>query len=125
MLHALLYLAEQADAGELASGPLVESAFFVGLPSAPSTHEWARARRAVARRVVNAYSGHDFVLASVVRMHEVVARGVTGQNGVRVAGLGPVEKQGVEDIDVGDVVQGHGEINAKAAEIVDLLRIDD
>ena len=74
---------------------------------------------------MNGYSGHDFVLASIVRMHEVVSRGFTGQNGTRVAGLGPVEQKGIEDIDLGDVLQGHGEINAKAAEIVDLLRIDD
>lgn len=119
MLHALLYLST------IEGPPLVESVFFVSLPSAPSTAEWAKVRSVVTRRVVNAYSGHDFVLASIVRMHEVVSRGFTGQNGARVAGLGPVEKKGVEDIDLGDVLQGHGEINAKAGEIVELLRIDD
>lgn len=119
MLHALLYLST------IEGPPLVESAFLVSLPSAPSTAEWARVRGAVTRRVVNGYSGHDFVLASIVRMHEVVSRGFTGQNGVRVAGLGPVEKPGIEDVDLGDVLQGHGEINAKAGEIVELLRIDD
>lgn len=99
--------------------------FLVSLPSAPTAAEWAALRSVTARRVVNAWSGGDFVLASVVRLHEVVSRGVTGNNGVCVAGLGPVQQPGVEDMDVSDVLGGHSEINTKIGEVLQVLEIDD
>ena len=118
-MHALTYLAT------LPSPPLVESAFLISLPSAPTDEEWAAARRVVARRLVNAWSGSDFVLASVVRLHEVVSRGITGNNGVCVAGLGAVMQPGVEDVDLSDAIGGHFEINARIPEVLEMLQIDD
>ncbi|CAK9786616.1 DUF726-domain-containing protein [Cutaneotrichosporon oleaginosum] len=119
VLHALLYLSEQE------TPQLVDSVFLVSLPSAPTTAEWAAVRRVTARRVVNAWCGSDFVLASIVRLHEVVSRGVTGNNGVCVAGLGPVQQPGVEDMDLSEVLGGHSEINTKMGEVLQVLEIDD
>lgn len=104
---------------------MVDSVFFVSLPSAPTTNEWAAVRSVTARRVVNGWCGKDFVLASVVRLHEVVSRGVTGNNGVCVAGLGPVQQPGVEDMDLSDVLGGHNEINTKMDEVLQVLEVDD
>jgi hypothetical protein len=62
--------------------------------------------------MTNAFSPRDFVLASVVRLHEVVGSvskiGRDGglQEGVRVAGLGKVDVDGVEDVDLGGVLEG-------------------
>lgn len=64
------------------------------------------------------------MLATVVRLHEVVSRGVTGSNGVKVAGLGPVSQPGVEDIDLSEVLAGHNEINTRAGEVLEVLEID-
>lgn len=119
VLHALLYLST------LDGPPIVDSVFFVSLPSAPTAAEWAAVRRSVARRVVNAWTGSDMVLAGVVRLHEVVSRGVTGNSGIKVAGLGPVMGPGIEDVDLSDVLGGHSEINANIAEILDVLQVDD
>lgn len=119
VLHALLYLSEQG------APLLVDSVYLVSLPSAPTTAEWAAVRRVTARRVVNAWCGSDFVLASVVRLHEVLSRGVTGNNGVCVAGLGPVKQPGVEDMDLSEVLSGHSEINTKMGEVLQVLEVDD
>lgn len=62
IFRALLLL---ADADEPV--PLVDSAVFIGSPMSPSVDEWAKLRRAVGRRVVNAYCGSDLVLATVGR----------------------------------------------------------
>ncbi|KAL7422671.1 hypothetical protein Q5752_001962 [Cryptotrichosporon argae] len=119
VLHALLYLSTLSPRLQV-----VESAHLVSLPSAPTADEWARARAVVARRLTNVYTDHDLVLAGVVRLHEVVSRAATGNNGVKVAGLGPVERPGVEDIDVGAVLKGHMELQTKMPEILEIIKID-
>ena len=45
----------------------VESAYLISLPAAPSVEEWAKCRSVTARRLVNAWSSADWVLAGVVR----------------------------------------------------------
>ncbi|WOO78765.1 putative membrane protein F35D113 [Vanrija pseudolonga] len=120
VLHALLYLASLPDP----KPDIVESAYLVSLPSSPTAQEWAAARSVVARRLVNAWCGNDFVLAVVVRLHEVVSRGVTGNSGICVAGLGPVDVRGVENVNLSGVINGHNEINARAGEILEVIQID-
>jgi hypothetical protein len=65
VFHALLYLSSRSNGSALPE--IVESAFLISLPSAPTDAEWAKCRRVVARRFVNAWCEKDFVLASVVR----------------------------------------------------------
>lgn len=68
VMEALLYLASLTEKG--ARGPVpnyVESAYFISLPSAPTPQEWAKCRSVVSRRVVNAWTSSDFVLAGVCR----------------------------------------------------------
>ena len=65
VLTALQYLAS-LDQGQGVPA-YVESAYLISLPAAPSPEEWAKIRSVTARRVVNAYSESDWVLAGVVR----------------------------------------------------------
>lgn len=69
VLKALLYLDSlPAPPGSASAVPhYVESAYLISLPSAPTADEWQSCRRVVARRLVNAWSDADFVLAGVVR----------------------------------------------------------
>lgn len=69
VFEALLYLASlPPPAGSKGLAPTyVESAFLISLPAAPTKEEWEKVRGVTARRVVNAYSDADFVLAGVVR----------------------------------------------------------
>lgn len=124
--YALLHLASlPPPTGSSSSAPLaVESAFLISLPSAPTEEEWAKCRSVVARRLVNAWTESDLVLAGVVRLHEVLSRAATLSNGVKVAGLGLVGKPGVEDVDVSQVVRGHMELQAKMADILRVIDVD-
>ncbi|WWD08482.1 hypothetical protein V865_006594 [Kwoniella europaea PYCC6329] len=126
VLHALLYLASlpSPTPGKGSVPTYVESAYMISLPSAPTAEEWQKVRSVTGRRVVNAYSDADLVLAGVVRLHEVVSRAAVMSNGIRVAGLGPVEQPGIEDIDVSSVLRGHMEIQAKMPEILNIIDID-
>jgi hypothetical protein len=69
ILKALLYLASLTppEGATSAVPAYVESAYFISLPSAPTPDEWAKVRSVVSRRVVNAWSDADLVLAGVVR----------------------------------------------------------
>lgn len=66
VLHALLYLSSRPTSST-ALPQIVDSAYLISLPSAPSKEEWAACRSVVARRLVNAWSDKDLVLASIVR----------------------------------------------------------
>lgn len=66
ILTALEYLSS-LDHGGGRVPAYVESAYLISLPAAPSPEEWAKIRSVTARRVVNAYSESDWVLAGVVR----------------------------------------------------------
>ncbi|WWC72440.1 uncharacterized protein I206_106402 [Kwoniella pini CBS 10737] len=125
ILHALLYLASlPPPAGRGSIPAYVESAYLISLPAAPNDEEWQKARSVTSRRVVNAYSDADLVLAGVVRLHEVVSRAAVMSNGIKVSGLGPVEQPGIEDIDISSVLRGHMELQAKMPEILKIIDID-
>ncbi|WVW81013.1 hypothetical protein I302_103004 [Kwoniella bestiolae CBS 10118] len=126
ILHALLYLASLPPPPP-GRGPIptyVESAYMISLPSAPTAEEWQKVRSVTGRRVVNAYSDADLVLAGVVRLHEVVSRAAVMSNGIKVAGLGPVEQPNIEDVDISSVLRGHMELQAKMPEILRIIDID-
>lgn len=78
---------------------LVENAIFMGAPVPTSREDWKAIRSVVAGRVVNIYSASDFILAFLYRTSSIQ---------LGVAGLQAVEGvKGVENIDVGNVVEGH------------------
>ncbi|KZW03410.1 DUF726-domain-containing protein [Exidia glandulosa HHB12029] len=100
------------------AGPLVDSAIFIASPANPSDDEWRKVRGAVGRRVVNAWCKSDLVLATVGRLHEVVG----GARFKPSMGLGVVMVEGVEDIDIGDIIEGHFDIPVKYGEIMHRVR---
>lgn len=137
ILTALQYLAS-LPGGDVPA--YVESAYLISLPAAPNPEEWANVRKVVARRVVNAYSESDWVLAGVVRyaqvhlsrgrtftddrLHEVVTRAATLSSGIKVAGLGPVNQPGIQDVDISSTLKGHMEIQTKLADIMKIVNVD-
>ncbi|KAJ9092316.1 hypothetical protein QFC19_008750 [Naganishia cerealis] len=126
VLHALLYLSSRANKSSPTALPqIVDSAFLISLPSAPSSEEWQACRQVVARRLVNAWCEKDLVLAGIVRLHEVFSRAVTLQNGVYVAGLRAVKQPGVEDVDLSDVIEGHLDLQRQMGEVLRVIRIDE
>ncbi|KAH9946142.1 DUF726-domain-containing protein [Epithele typhae] len=76
---------------------LIHDVCLFGAPVSTDSARWAAARRVVAGRFVNGYGADDYVLAVLAR--------VSGA-GWNVAGLRPVEMQGVEDFPC-EEVDGH------------------
>lgn len=58
---------------------------------------------------MNCYSSQDWVLAIQSRLYNLTKE---------VAGLGECEGEGVENVDVGDLVLGHLELRDKVGEIL-------
>ncbi|CAE6431108.1 unnamed protein product [Rhizoctonia solani] len=112
-------LTELADSDELKE-PLIDSVFLISLPQVVSPREWAKVRKVVSRRIVNVYSSRDFVLASVGRLHEVFSGAGFGG----MAGLNAVNVNGVEDIDMSEIIGGHFDINSHMSKILEVVRVN-
>lgn len=70
----------------------------MGAPVPTSREDWKAIRSVVAGRVVNIYSGNDYILAFLYRTSSIQ---------LGVAGLQAVDVPGVENINVGHIVEGH------------------
>ncbi|RDX56805.1 DUF726-domain-containing protein [Lentinus brumalis] len=94
IFEALRYLATLPPAQTLG---LVQDVYLFGSPITADPSQWAAIRRVVAGRVVNGYSKNDYVLAVLSRVSDM---------NWNVAGMGPIELRGVENIAC-DQVDGH------------------
>ncbi|KAF2753188.1 DUF726-domain-containing protein [Pseudovirgaria hyperparasitica] len=104
---ALLRLAECGAFG------LVESVVFMGAPVPADEGQWRKVRAVVCGRVVNAYSGDDWILGLVYRAG-ALQWGVAGLQKVRGV-------EGVENVDLGGAVDGHTSYKDLVGQV--LLRI--
>ncbi|KAG9009432.1 hypothetical protein FRB90_008345 [Tulasnella sp. 427] len=118
LFEALTTLAETSTPE---AAPLVDCAIFISLPASPSDAEWKQVRSAVARRVVNAYCTTDLILAGVGRLHEVLGGGGWSE----MAGLRPLKREGVDDLDLSDAIDGHFELNPKIKEVLKAVHVSD
>ncbi len=81
---------------------LVQNVYLFGSPIVAKRDEYFKARSVVAGRFVNGYSRNDWILGYLFRL---TSGGIS-----RIAGLAPVEDiEGLENIDVTDIVTGHME----------------
>ncbi|RMZ91754.1 hypothetical protein DV736_g1008, partial [Chaetothyriales sp. CBS 134916] len=79
---------------------IVQNVYLFGSPIVVKKDEYIRARSIIAGRFVNGYVSHDWILGYLFRA-------TSGGLG-RVSGLAPVEGvPGLENIDVGPLVNGH------------------
>ena len=58
------------------------------------------------------------------RLHEVVTRAATLSSGIKVAGLGPVNQPGIQDVVISSTLKGHMEIQTKLADIMKIVNVD-
>ncbi|KAK0548241.1 hypothetical protein OC844_007049 [Tilletia horrida] len=97
---------------------IVDSVYLISAPCRYSPQDWARARRVVARRFVNAFSGRDLVssiatiLGDGVTLRGIAQGSLTKDVGVQAAGSVGVgaeiaQRDGIEDVDVSDIIVGH------------------
>ncbi|RAL52554.1 hypothetical protein DM860_017248 [Cuscuta australis] len=94
---------------------LVERVVLLGAPIEISTVNWEAARKVVAGRFVNAYSTNDWMLGIVYRA-SLMSQGL--------AGIQPVEVDGIENVDVTELIEGHSAYLWATQRILDLLDLD-
>ncbi|CAH9065049.1 unnamed protein product [Cuscuta europaea] len=88
----------QTLAADEGNAGLVERVVLLGAPIEISTVSWEAARKVVAGRFVNAYSTNDWMLGIVYRA-SLMSQGL--------AGIQPVEVDGIENVDVTELIEGH------------------
>lgn len=77
---------------------ILENVVVMGSPTPADTSDWSGIRAICSGRVVNVFSEKDYILGFLYRTASV-------QYGI--AGLQKIEASGVENVDVGDLVEGH------------------
>lgn len=112
----VIYVCLQQLAERKAFG-LVENVVLLGAPTSSSSADWRCIRSVVSGRVVNAYSTNDYILAFLYQSISI-------QFGV--AGLSPVlNVKGIENVDVGDLVNGHTLYRHATAPILKRIGFED
>lgn len=96
IFEALQHLASLLPSQTQVAG-LIQDVYLFGAPVPADEGAWAAARRVVSGRLVNGYAREDYILAVLAR--------VSGLSW-GVAGLQPVEVQGVENVECKEV-DGH------------------
>ncbi|THU87250.1 DUF726-domain-containing protein [Dendrothele bispora CBS 962.96] len=94
ILEALKHLASLPPSE---TAHMIQDVYLFGCPGSTDPNIWTSIRRLVTGRIVNGYSNDDYVLAILSR---------ASQASWKIAGLHPVEVQGVENILFSDV-DGH------------------
>lgn len=98
---------------------LVDHAVLISAPLSPTPSEWAAARHVCSRGLVNAWSDNDWVLAITCRLHSLVSTRLT----LKVAGLQDPGIEGIEAVNISDIIGGHLEIGPKMPLILDRVGI--
>ena len=116
VFECLEELAKELDGGRADAAGIVQHVVLLGLPGPSDGERWARLRRVVAGRVVNCYRPTDLVLSLVYRTSSLAVDAV--------AGLAPVRCDGVENVDVSDVVSAHHRYRFCVGEILQRLDLE-
>ena len=91
---------------------MIENVVILGGPLSCGEEEWTAIRGIVSVRIINCYSQKDWVLKFVYR----AAKATTS-----VAGLMPIKVDGVENVNLSDCIEGHGEYHEKTPIIIKYL----
>ncbi|KAH7484682.1 Transmembrane and coiled-coil domain-containing protein 4 [Phytophthora ramorum] len=109
-------LKELAKSGSLdESCGIVENAVLLGSPVPLARDDWANARRVVSGRLINGYSDKDWMLGVMYRYQ--------GWS-LNSAGIAPIDIDGVENVDLSEIIGGHLEYKSKIGAIMDLLQLE-
>ncbi|XP_010271492.1 PREDICTED: transmembrane and coiled-coil domain-containing protein 4-like isoform X2 [Nelumbo nucifera] len=111
VFKCLQCLAEIEDNG----AGIVERVVLLGAPISIRDENWDTVRRMVAGRFVNAYSTNDWTLGIAFRA-SLLSEGL--------AGIQPVEVQGIENVDVTELIEGHSSYLWTTQEILERLELD-
>ena len=91
---------------------IIENVIILGAPCTVNESEWRDIRGIVSDRIINCYSVNDWVLKFVYR---------TATATTSVAGLQPIECDGVENVNLSNCIDGHSEYYKKTPIILKYL----
>ncbi|XWS33824.1 hypothetical protein CRYUN_Cryun22dG0116100 [Craigia yunnanensis] len=94
---------------------LIERVVLLGAPVSIKGENWEAARKMVAGRFINAYSSNDWMLGVAFRA-SLLTQGL--------AGIQPVGLQGIENVNVTDLIEGHSSYLWSTQQILDRLELD-
>ncbi|XVF59731.1 hypothetical protein PTKIN_Ptkin07bG0299300 [Pterospermum kingtungense] len=94
---------------------LVERVVLLGAPISIKAENWGAVRKMVAGRFINAYSSNDWMLGVAFRA-SLFTQGL--------AGIQPVDAQGIENVNVTDLIEGHSSYLWCTQQILDRLELD-
>ncbi|TQE08019.1 hypothetical protein C1H46_006293 [Malus baccata] len=94
---------------------LVERVVLLGAPISIADEKWEAARKMVAGRFVNAYSTNDWMLGVAFRA-SLLSRGL--------AGIQPINVQGIENVDVTDIIDSHSSYLWSTKQILELVELE-
>jgi Protein of unknown function (DUF726) len=97
IFFALLELAKRSLEGKDMSG-IVLDVYLMGAPVPADSASWTSIRSVVAGRLVNGYSSSDWILRFVYRASQIC---------LSVAGIMPIQVDGVDNVNLSQVVPGH------------------
>uniref|UniRef100_A0A7N0ZTS2 Transmembrane and coiled-coil domain-containing protein 4 n=1 Tax=Kalanchoe fedtschenkoi TaxID=63787 RepID=A0A7N0ZTS2_KALFE len=110
IFKCLQHLAETGHNAEI-----VERVVLLGAPISISGENWDAARKVVSGRFVNVYSSNDWTLGLAFRA-SLLSQGL--------AGIQPVSVNGIENVDVTELVEGHSSYLWLSQHIVEKLELD-
>ncbi|KAK6588216.1 hypothetical protein RS030_6833 [Cryptosporidium xiaoi] len=91
----------------------VQDVVLLGMPTSLNKKKWNKARRVVSNRFINVFTRSDWVLAFFYRYM---------QWGLHVAGISPVNFDGIENYDVTGLINSHDEYPEKIRDILYYIR---
>lgn len=93
---------------------IIEDAIIMGLPNHLSLSSWQACRMVVSGRLINCYSQKDLILSLMFQFKRLGLK--------PVCGTCPVNVNGVENVDVTDIVQGHQDYCLVMGDILKRIR---
>ena len=106
----------------LRAATVVRDAVIIGAPVDSAAHKWALRRSIVLGRLINVFSPSDWVLAMIYRYKRWSVIPLAGLREVQL----PEGRVGVvENFDVSDIVDSHGDYPAKMMDILQRIGVGD
>lgn len=91
---------------------IIENVIILGGPLPCDVDEWTEIRKIVSDRIINGYSVNDWVLKFVYR---------TATASTSVAGLMPIQCDGIENVNLSNCIDGHSQYYQKTPKIIKYL----
>mmetsp|Transcript_13457 Transcript_13457/g.20182 ORF Transcript_13457/g.20182 Transcript_13457/m.20182 type:complete len:606 (-) Transcript_13457:144-1961(-) len=101
------------DSGKNDPQAMIMDIVLIGAGVTADNETWRTVRSVVAGRLVNAYSSMDWILRLLVRSNEM---------SYSLAGIQPIDVDGVENVDVGDIAQSHFDYDKAIPDILERIR---